>query len=232
MTKIGVLHVEGPSDVSVINALLRRHGVDTRGGKSYLEIASNAGVTRLLRRIPLSIKGAIDDRPIGFVVDIDTTVAARWQAVCDRIANVTGAPSMPDECPPDGYIGTVQSSSTPFGVWLMPDCQTDGQALEDLVQSLLYADDPLWPHASKSTVEAATAVDDANKTRATPYERFGDRETMKAQLYAWLAWQPDPGRPLGAILANDQGPLQHDHPAAVAFLGWLKRLYGLNQLPG
>jgi hypothetical protein len=53
--------------------------------------------------------------------------------------------------------------------------------------------------------------------------RFSERAMPKAIIHAWLAWQKEPGKPLGtAITARylDPGVAQVD-----ALVSWLKRLF-------
>ena len=106
----------------------------------------------------------------------------------------------------------------------MPDCRSDGQMLEHLVQSLLPQDHPLWPHARASTATAATIVDEANATRGgKPWTRFSETVRIKAEIRTWLAWQSEPGVQLGAAINNEV--LHHDSAQAMAFLGWMRRLF-------
>jgi hypothetical protein len=99
----------------------------------------------------------------------------------------------------------------------MPDCATDAGKLEDLLDTLILHGDKLRPHARKST-------DAAKKLGAT----FPSRDTIKAQIHCWLAWQEDPGKPFGTAI--NAKFFIHDSPQALAFLRWLKRLYGLSEL--
>ena len=113
----------------------------------------------------------------------------------------------------------------------MPDCTTDGQKLEHLIKSLMPAQDPLFPHAKSSTAIAATLVDAANAAigeNNKKWKRFSDADRVKAEVRSWLAWQREPGVQLGAAI-NDH-ILGHDSPQALAFLRWLKQLFGLAKL--
>ena len=86
----------------------------------------------------------------------------RWQAVRDRLS-FDSDPSteledpVPAACPASGYIGRLKNYPHPFGIWLMPDCASDGKKLEHLVATLIPQDDPLWPHAVAMTAIAATS---------------------------------------------------------------------------
>ena len=78
---------------------------------------------------------------------------------------------------------------------------------------------------------AATLVDAANATidvNNRKWKRFSDADRIKAEVRSWLAWQREPGVQLGAAI-NDH-ILGHDSPQALAFLRWLKQLYGFAEL--
>jgi len=224
-TSIPNLYVEGKDDVSVINALLFRHGLDTQKGTRHLHIKEQESVENLLANMPVAIKAATSS-PVGFAIDIDIEITNRWNAVRGRLSEFDIA--IPTDCPVDGFLGQVPGYPHEFGVWLMPDCRSDGQRLEDLVQSLIPASHPLWSHAQASTRAAAGLVDEANAllpNHARKWKRFGDGVRIKAEVRSWLAWQHKPGVQLGAAI-NDQ-ILGHDSPQARAFLRWIMRLYPL-----
>lgn len=237
VSDVPILYVEGKDDISVVNALLFRHGIDTERGKKYLCIRDLESVEELLKAMPDAIKAA-RSQPVGFVLDIDIKCSHRWQAVHNRLA-FTDDPStklespVPTECPPSGYYGKVKDYPHGFGVWLMPDCKSDGQMLEDLLPSLMSASDPLWPHAQSATEEAARLVEVANTMVSgadQKWKRFSDKVSIKAKIRCGLAWQKEPGVGLGAAI-NDH-ILGHDSPQAIAFLKWLKELYKLPNLTG
>jgi hypothetical protein len=224
------LYVEGTDDVSVVSALLKRHGLDTKQGAEHLWIRPLGDVVELLDVMKDTILTE-RDQPTGFVLDIDLPLTDRWQAVSDRIKQ-TGATVSPT-CPADGYFGRIPNYPFDFGVWLMPDCRSDGQKLEHLVKSLLPTDHPLWPHAEASTKEASRLVD-AKNTALAPgevrWKHFSETDRIKAEVRSWLAWQSEPGVQLGAAI-NDH-ILGHDSAQAIAFLRWLKKLYNLSTLAG
>src|SRR5687768_8452389 len=127
-----ILFVEGKDDISVINALLLRHGVDTNRGQQHLFIRDLENAETVLATMPEAIKTSTD-RPVGFVVDIDIQIANRWNAVCGSLKRAGMA--APATCPSTGFLGQLRDYPHRFGVWLMPDCTTDGMKLEHLVQS-------------------------------------------------------------------------------------------------
>ena len=182
-----------------------------RDGVRPIRIIQATSVDRLLDQAPAAIKAATS-RPVGFVLDIDIAVQDRWESVCRCLRNADV--DCPAQCPVEGFIGRRKGYPSNVGVWLMPDCSSDRKKLEDLLKTLIPENDALWPHAQKSTEEATNM--------GAPFREV-DRD--KAELHCWLACQSDPGCPFGtAIRARF---FEHDSAQAMAFLGWLRTLFGI-----
>lgn len=136
-------------------------------GLKHLEILTTGSVEEQLRDLPDNVKTE-KVHPCGFVLDIDIELASRWQAVRNRLSFAGDASTnlvepVPLSCPTDGYIGQVEGYPAPFGVWLMPDCDSNEKKLEHLIETLIEPDDPRWPHAKVSTAEARRLVNAANE---------------------------------------------------------------------
>lgn len=215
---VPILYVEGKDDISVINALLLRHGLDTGRGERHIRIKDEGSDTSVLDAIPEAIKVSTD-RPVGFVIDIDIRIAGRWSSVKQKVREAGGDP--PKACPAEGYIDKLPNYPQPFGVWLMPDCASDNAKLENLIESLI-PNNVLWPNARAVTKEAARLADQAG------FRRFKDVDSLKAEIFTWLAWQDEPGMPAGAAINSHV--LGFDSPQARSFLRWLKNLYSLPNL--
>ncbi len=180
------------------------------------------------------------DQPCGFVFDIDIETDQRWNRVKSRLSSLVdgsidfGQP-LPIQCASDGkdgFIGHVKGYAKPFGVWLMPDCKSDGQKLEHLVRSLIPTDDAILEHAKRCTAAVPKLVDEANAITSAPQKLlrcFSEKDRIKAEIRTWLAWQEESGQPFGAAITKNS--LAHDSPQAVAFLDWLSRLFGF-KYPG
>ncbi len=228
MKTLPKLYVEGPDDIGVINGLLFRHGIDTKKGEEYLHIKSQGSDDKLLSCIQDATRIATE-YPVGFVIDIDTEAHQRWNAVRDQLVKA-GVGSVPDRCPPDGFIGKIPDYPHLCGAWLMPDCSTSYLKLEDLCRTLIPEGDLLWESTRARVQEVKRIVDECNVSleESRRYKRFRDVDTIKAEVHSWLSIQFNPGIPLGgAIVARIFG---HDSEQAIAFLKWLGRLYGFTQL--
>jgi hypothetical protein len=75
-----------------------------------------------------------------------------------------------------------------IGIWLMPDNSTPG-ALEQFARLLVPGSDKLWPEA-ETVVQHIKSIE----------QRFRMTYEMKATLHTWLAWQKEPGKPIGQAM--------------------------------
>ena len=217
MTLKRVLLVEGKDDEHVVRHICRAHGVptweytDLCNGTSSLEIKHQGSVELLLRALPVRLKES-DIEAIGVIVDADTDLAGRWQALSDRLKGA-GYAGIPGEPSPAGTVilPPPQTLLPRAGVWVMPDNRTSG-ILEDFLSFLVPCSSPLFELAKSSIM------------RIPPSERrFNKPDEPKALIHTWLAWQEAPGRPLGtAITARYLDP---DVPQAKAFVSWLRFLF-------
>lgn len=141
---------------------------------------------------------------VGILIDSDNDVAARWQAVRNRL--------------PDGYSladrptlsGAVIETLPRVGVWLMPDNSSAGE-LEDFVSQMVPDYDPVWPRAERY-------IDDIPATD----RKFSSSKVSRAKVYAWLATRRDPRRMGEAIRTRD---LAVDGDLCQAFVEWLRKLF-------
>ncbi|MBW7866069.1 MAG: hypothetical protein H3C30_16855 [Candidatus Hydrogenedentes bacterium] len=201
-----ILLVEGVDDEHVL-----KHVCGTRRLQKLDEIKSQEGVDQLLENFPVRLKES-DLEAVGVVIDADTDLAARWQALHDRLvqAGYQDVPTDPDptgtilEPPPNALLPRV-------GVWIMPDNKTNG-ILEDFLRFLVPDGSRLFEHAESSV----DAIPEGER-------RFEDAAKPKALIHTWLSWQKEPGKPLGtAITARylDSGVAQVD-----TLVNWLNRLF-------
>ena len=203
-----LLVVEGKSDFYVFKGLFLAHGLN---GKCRL--TEEEGYEQL--------RGTIDTHllesglaNIGFVVDGDTDVQARWDSLRDVLLSprcgyeadrVEAAPN------PNGVI-VEQPGKPRVGLWLMPNNARTG-ALEDFLGDLVPANDTLWPYAAACVAGLPTLLPNATENWKS-----------KARMYTWLAWQDEPGDPLGLAVRFRLNPHAE---AARPFLGWLRDLFQL-----
>ena len=206
-SKPGKLVVEGKDDLHVVLALCTHYALPETF--DVVTPGDAGGVDALIAGIPVRLKES-GVRAIGIVLDADQDAQARWAAVTRPFVEVgyTNIPLVPT---PDGTV--VEFAQRPrIGIWMMPNNQVSGM-LEDFVAHLLPQNDQLLPRA-RTTVQA---LEDEGVHRHALVHR------SKAVIHTWLAWQQQPGHPLGlAITAN---VLMRDATLARAFADWLRRLF-------
>lgn len=84
--------------------------------------------------------------------------------------------------------------------------------LENFLHYLVPDGDPLYEYAGACLDDMA-----ADLCRFRPVDR------PKAQIHTWLAWQNEPGKPLGQSITR--GVLRADSMAAQSVVTWLKALF-------
>lgn len=212
------LHVEGDDDMHVVKHLLLRHGIDcpisgdSRPQRDFAanvpDITAAGDKSAVLAAIGTAVPVS-NGRSVGFVLDADVEPQDRWRAVCGRLRGFEL--DLPDEIPPEGFVGDVAELRARVGVWLMPDNQQEG-ALEQFLESLVDDDDSILPIAESSTSDALEKG-----------AKFPEVKRRKAVLRAWLAWQEEPGLHYGTAIKARY--FRKDSPTALAFVEWYKRVF-------
>ncbi len=199
------LLVEGKDDEHVFYSLLKHHQIPRR-----FEIKNKESINKLLDTLEVELLSS-DLGRLGIVVDADTDVAARWQALRDKLIR-SGYSTVPVTLNLNGTI--IKEEELPIvGIWLMPDNTIPGM-LENFVSFLVPLGDSLWPMA-EDILQKVIEKDC----------RFRDTYQMKAQLHTWLAWQEQPGTPLGLAITNRY--LDANAPHAQKLMDWIRQLFDL-----
>lgn len=216
-----LLFVEGADDFHSIMAILEHHQVEQTFSviipDSTGQIPKNpkpttlGGIDNVLKAMDIFLIDDSSSERIGIVIDADEDLNARWQSVISILskAGYTNLPNLPD---PNGTI-IKQDDLPSFGVWIMPDNQTQRGFLETFLAILVDENDDSWQQA-KSCV--------ANLTNK-PFVKQNTDHTVKAEIYTYLAWQKEPGKPFGQAITAKY--LQADNPNCENFVNWLKRLF-------
>ena len=233
---------EGPDDVAVFVALVKRHGLPLaeKGKETPDKLVidfpgGDAAVLRKLRDVDDEDQWLLDhvrtllkprdltaeDR-FGIVVDSDHPKATdaddgfrrRWNQVKENLRNL-GYSDVPEEPDPTGTIVGANQADRPWvGVWMMPDNRSPGK-LEDFARRLVKSgDEGLWNFAGQAASGSSSHG-----------AKFAPKDQIKAHVHTFLAWQTVPGVPMG--LAITKTFLDAHSPDAQNFVAWLRRLYGL-----
>ncbi len=201
-----ILLVEGNDDGHVLKHICAERGVGMLD-----EVKPQGNVQRLLENFPVRLKES-NVEALGVVIDADTDLTARWQSLRDRLTTA-GYPTVPVQPAPTGTILPPPSNSLlpRVGVWIMPDNQTKG-ILEDFLHFLVPTGSLLFSHVESSVA----GIPEGER-------RFSQLDQPKAVIHTWLAWQKEPGKPLGtAITAKFLDPNVAQVDVLVA---WLRDLF-------
>ena len=195
-----LLLVEGADDEHVV-----RHLCDLQPDMPDFAVSDKRGFPNLKDAIGPEIK--VPGRTaLGIMVDANDDLHARWQAIGDRLRRAAVNP------PTQATSGGVVVESKPrVGVWLMPDNRSAGE-LEDFIQNLMPAGDPVWPRAQRYIDDIPVAD-----------RKFTTGKALRAMIHAWLATRAEP-RKMGAAIGA--GDLLATHPLAQQFVRWLRLLFG------
>lgn len=199
-----VLLVEGKNDCHVINALCEAHGVPETFGLHNCENDDS-----VLKRLNALMYPTDTPETIGVVLDVDDrTVESRWQQIQEKI-KLLGY-DFPEYPNPAGTILPLNGDKPKLGIWLMPNNQNPGM-LEDFLMPLANAE---------SISFAAESVNTAEERGITT---FKDVHRSKAIIHTYLAWQDEPGKPLGQSITSHV--LNPEVNIARLFTAWLTKLF-------
>ena len=201
------LIVEGKDDLFVTASIRDRHEL-----ADNFEIINCEGVERIPDQLIARIKL---QRPtvnaIGIILDADDNLNARW----DSLRNILQIEGYVIVSPLniDGTIVEGLGRNPTIGIWLMPDNETELGMLEHFVEKLIPNDDDLHPKVLQilSTIEEGGL------------NRYPIIHHKKALIHTWLAWQKEPGRPMGTAITATY--LNHNADLCLRFVDWLNRLF-------
>lgn len=213
------LLVEGKDDLYVVTNIRDKFELPDN-----FDIINCEGVVDVVPTLNSLLKNKSPIRIIGVVIDADADTAdpdnalqARWDSL-RSVLTVEGytVPKHPDL---NGTIIQRTERLHKIGIWLMPDNSQRPGMLEHFVVTLIPPDDVLKPIAESVLAEIETLREGGNQ-----FKCFKPVQRPKALIHTWLAWQDEPGRPMGvAIKAN---MLDHNTELCQRFAMWLKELFG------
>lgn len=200
-----VLLVEGLDDCHVVMSICGAHNVPETFG--LYECGSDA---QLLKRLNALVLKTDAPTVIGIVLDADIGVDKRWAGIKSKLRHHNYQfPDIPEE---NGTIIEAQERLPKLGIWLMPNNQIMGM-LEDFCLEMIE---------QKARQTAETAVIAAQKEGVST---FRTAHLSKAVVHTYLAWQDEPGRPLGQAITTQA--LRPCTQTSRAFTDWLTRLFAL-----
>lgn len=198
------LLVEGKNDQHVIWALCQKFQV-----KETFDVIDLEGLPKLLEDIEVRPKAQSDLTCLGIVVDADENISQRWAQIKGRLEK--SGYTLPDK--PDVQGTVIEPPGLPkVGIWLMPNNKDNGM-VEDFIRLLVDDGDDSLAFAE----ETITALENKNLQKYIPNYR------PKAVIHTWLAWQEDPGTPLGQAITKKY--LLTDKDLCQQFVHWLDRVF-------
>lgn len=196
-----LLLVEGKNDLMVFTNIFKKHKV-----KESFKIEDKNGFTEIFKSLPIYFK--TDTKTIGVVLDADSSLQNKWQRLKDLL---TSQGYNPDNLGLNGTILTADHLPK-FGVWIMPNNQKNGM-LEDFVKHLVPKDDKVMPFVEEK-------IDELEVKKLNKYKSI---HKSKARIHTWLAWQEDPGIPMG--LAINKTYLDPNAELSQHFVNWIDNLF-------
>jgi hypothetical protein len=203
-----ILFVEGTDDLHVIKNLCKLSNVP----ETFI-VKDCRGVKDVIEQFAVELKRTSGS--VGVIIDADVDVMAQWQSVC-RILRESGKYSNIPPAPPEAglILPSDEEGDITAGVWIMPNNKDTGM-LENFVSSLIPPDDKLKPEADRILTEIETKH----------IQQYKPVHKPKAFIHTWLAWQENPGTPMGIALTKKY--LSTENEVGNAFLRWLIALFRL-----
>lgn len=182
-----LLLVEGQNDCHVVWSLCEHYNVPQTFG-----VYVCGSDEKVIKRINALIVGSQQMEVIGVCIDADNpSLQGKWQSISAKL--IEHGYSVPQKPEKDGTILTQDGKPT-IGIWLMPDNDVDGM-LEDFC--LRLAPEVAVNFARECVVSA----------KGSGFSSFSETHHSKAAVHTYLAWQDEPGMPLGlAITARALDP--------------------------
>ena len=197
-----ILLVEGKDDCHVILALCAHYKIPKNFGVYQCD-----GWQSALKRLNALILAPDEKKAIGIVLDADDSIIIRWQKIIGKTAH--HGYLFPDIPYSNGTI--VKSAGLPdLGIWLMPNNNADG-LLEDFLQEMV----------DLTAIELAKAC--VEKAQKSGVAAFNEVHRSKAEIHTYLAWQDEPGKPLGQSVTSHS--LRPDTANAKYFVDWLVKVF-------
>jgi hypothetical protein len=214
--------VEGRNDQYVLRGLLQHHNIACAipdRSRGYRQDAIIIDQKENIQGVLDALNVVLDDgdlERLAIVVDADTDLGARWDALRNIFARF-GGDAIPRSPAPDGTIITLAQPyrTLSVGVWLMPDNQVPG-ILENFIGFLVPGDEaPLWQRAK----DCVNGIPGGQR-------HFSTADLPKAQIHTWLAWQREPGQPFGIAITARY--LDADVSCALDLVDWVRRVFDLS----
>lgn len=196
-----ILLVEGNDDQHIIWALCAKYKLTEN-----FDVKDCKGIDPLLEQIGVQLKRS-GLKTLGIIIDADANLKARWR----DLKSILAAFNLPEIPSNEGTI--VEKENIKVGIWLMPDNNSSGM-IEDFIKFLVPNGDDLLPIVNQN-------LDSIESQKLNKYK---DIHKAKAIIHTWLAWQEDPGTPMGLAITKKY-LLPENSELCEHFICWLRKLF-------
>jgi hypothetical protein len=195
------LLVEGSNDQHVVWNLCDKFNITEN-----FDVIDCKSVDGAFKELKIRLKQS-ETGTIGIIVDADKDCSTRWRAVREILTN-NDLP-IEDDFSENGFIFKKKPK---IGVWIMPNNKDTGK-LEDFFEQLIPEKDNVISEVEKTL----------QKIENKNVNRYSEKDRPKAKIYTWLAWQKNPGMPMGLTIKSNEN-LSTDNETCEKFVTWLKNL--------
>ena len=227
------LLVEGKNDAHVMFSLLARHGILADSKEKPRKDPDTIRIDQIFTNdndidpaahFYNQLKVIPESGCLGIVLDADFNLEGKWMALRNRLLQFGFPESAIDNSELDNRpISTgaiIREGDKPtVGIWLMPDNSVEGE-LEHFLELLIphQNENPLWSLVTET-------LDNMPPENSFPdyAKRFKEQDRRKALIHTWLAWQEEPGKPLGQALTARYFDAEAHH--ALIFINWVRQLF-------
>lgn len=199
-----IMLVESRDDSCIIKALCEYYDYSEK-----FEIKKCGSVEKVLSSINAEIVSPERRKTIGVMLDVNSVgVERRWASVTGKIMKYPYmVPKKPHR---EGTIIMGRERYPKIGIWFMPNNKDNGM-LEDFCLNMIE---------EKTKEYVNNVVMEAKENDMTTYI---ENHESKAVVHTYLAWQNEPGKPLGISVTNRALNVQRKE--VKVFVRWIKELY-------
>jgi len=212
------LIVEGKDAIVLANILQKRKMNPPKGydnAQKFKTFVINAGgFSKVATALKLALKNPAN-KNIGIIVDCDQSGAAdRFKQLINLVRKWKDVEISADVQLSDEGFSMQFSEDLTIGIWIMPDNRSFGY-LEHFLEKLIDEKDEIWQFTKEKIAELLQQ----------DFNKLTEIKKQKALIHTWLAWQKDPGHPMG--LAVQANYFNAKSPNADAFVNWFENTFEL-----
>lgn len=197
------LLVEGNNDLHIIKSLCEKYSV-----KESFKVVDVQGIDNVFKNLSIEFK-SFKKISIGVVLDADINFEKRKEEIKNLLRKIGFDYSI--DFPKKGLILTNEKDQK-IGFWIMPNNDSKGM-IEDFISFLIPKEDKLLSIVNQTL----------NVIETQTLNQYSLIHHSKAKIHTWLAWQKDPGTPMGQAITKKY--LETNHETCDLFINWLNNMF-------